>query len=65
MSEEQELKIYHLICNIAKECKEYFFGRKYLPRDFWSEDKAIKAIINKSKELDKKYKDIKKEMKEK
>lgn len=64
MREEDEIKLYHIICDISKICRNYFYGRKYLPRDFWSEEDEIKSLISTSKVLKDTYNDIKKKMKE-
>ena len=33
--DEDEIQLYHLICDISRVCKEYFYDRKYLPNDAW------------------------------
>lgn len=58
--DEDEIKLYHLICDISKICKEYFYARKYLPDDAWSIEKVVKPIYQTSKELNKRYNDLKK-----
>lgn len=58
--DEDEIKLYHLICDISKICKEYFYARKYLPDDDWSIEKVVKPIYQTSKELNKRYNDLKK-----
>ena len=63
--DEDEIQLYHLICDISKICKEYFYERKYLPRDAWSMDSVVKEIYMTSKNLKKKYDDYKKENKTK
>lgn len=60
MREEDEVKLYYKICEIAKICKKYFYVRKYLPKDAWSIDKVIEYIYQSSKELKSKYNEIKK-----
>ena len=44
ISDEQEIKLYHIICDISKICKNYFYERKYLPNDAWSIDDVINDI---------------------
>lgn len=63
MSEEKEVKLYHIVCDISKICKKYFFERKYLPKDAWSIDKVVKSIHLKSKDLKKLYDELKKDNK--
>lgn len=53
--EEIETDIYHDFCDISKTCREYFYGRKYLPRDFWKMDDDIVAIIAEVEKLEKDY----------
>lgn len=56
MIEESEERMYHIICNISGVCRDYFYGRKYLPSDFWKMEDEIKAIISNANELKKEYK---------
>jgi len=63
INNEQEKQLYYLVCDISKICKEYFYERKYLPRDAWSMDSVVKEIYMTSKNLKKKYDDYKKENK--
>lgn len=60
MSEEQEIKLYHIICDISKICKNYFYERKYLPDDAWSIDDVINDITISTKQLKSKYLEFKK-----
>jgi len=59
ISEEDEVQLYHIICNIARTCKKYFYERKYLPSDTWSIDKVVNEILSSSKKLKSKYSEIK------
>lgn len=58
MSDEDEVKIYHVLCDISKICKNYFYERKYLPSDCWSADDVVNSILLASKTLKNKYKEI-------
>lgn len=58
MSDEDEIKIYHILCDISKICKNYFYGRKYLPDHYWSADDVVQNILASSKELKSEYKEI-------
>lgn len=60
ISEEQEIKLYHIICDISKICKNYFYERKYLPNDAWSIDNVINDISISTKQLKSKYLEFKK-----
>ena len=60
ISEEQEIKLYHIICDISKICKNYFYERKYLPDDAWSIDDVVNDISISSKQLKSKYLEFKK-----
>ena len=60
ISEEQEIKLYHIICDISKICKNYFYERKYLPNDVWSIDDVINDISISTKQLKSKYLEFKK-----
>lgn len=59
IKDEDEVKIYHIVCDISKICKNYFYERKYLPKDCWSIDDVVKEILLSSKELKSKYTEIK------
>lgn len=59
ISNEDEMKLYHIVCDISKICKNYFYERKYLPKDCWSIDDVVKEISLSSKELKSKYTEIK------
>lgn len=63
LSKEDEIKLYHIACDIAKICKNYFFNRKYLPSDCWSIDDVVKLISASSTELKKQYNIMKKNSK--
>lgn len=60
MREEDEIKLYHKVCDISRICKKYFYERKYLSSDAWSIDRVIDSIYSTSKELKKKYDELKK-----
>lgn len=60
MKEEDEIKLYHIVCDISKICKEYFYERKYLPKDCWSIDDVVKMIYSSSQDLKKTYNELKK-----
>jgi len=61
ISNENEIQLYYIICDIAKICKNYFYYRKHLPSDAWSIDDTIKEITLLTKMLKNKYSEIKKE----
>ena len=61
MNYKEETEIYHIICKISKICRDYFYGRKYLPSDFWRPEGEINELIDKCSELKKVYKSSKKE----
>lgn len=60
ITDEEEVKLYHIICDISRTCKNYFYERKYLPSDAWSIDGVIKEISLSTKELKSKYSEFKK-----
>ena len=60
ISDEEEVKLYHIICDISRTCKNYFYERKYLPSDAWSIDNVVKEITLSTKNLKNKYSEIKK-----
>ena len=60
VSDEDEVQLYYIICDIARICKKYFYERKYLPSDAWCIDDVIKEISLSTKELKSKYSEIKK-----
>ena len=60
VSDEDEVQLYYIICDIARICKKYFYERKYLPSDTWCIDDVIKRISISVKELKSKYSEIKK-----
>jgi len=60
ISDEDEVQLYYIICDIARICKKYFYERKYLPSDAWCIDDVIKGILLSTKELKSKYSEIKK-----
>ena len=64
MKEEDEIKLYHIVCDISKICKEYFYERKYLPKDCWSIDDVVKMIYSSSQDLKKTYNELKKNIKQ-
>ena len=63
MQEQDEIQLYYLVCDISKICKDYFYERKYLPQDALSMEAIVKSIYQKSKTLNSKYNEIKKEYK--
>lgn len=63
ISDEDEVRLYHIVCDISKICKEYFYERKYLPDDCWKVDDVVKQICASSKELKNLYTQIRKDMK--
>ena len=60
ITDEEEVKLYYLICDISKICKKYFYERKYLPSDAWSIESVVKSIYQKSKTLNSNYNEMKK-----
>lgn len=54
-SNEEEVKVYHLMCDISKICRKYFYSRNHLPSDFWSVDEVINSILLKCKDLNTLY----------
>lgn len=60
VSDEDEVQLYYIICDIARICKKYFYERKYLSSDVWCIDDVIKGISSSTKELKSKYLEIKK-----
>lgn len=64
MSEEQEIKIYHIVCDISKICRNYFYERKHLPKDWWSVDDVVQEMEFSIKELKETYNNLKKQNKE-
>ena len=60
ITDEEEVQLYHIICDISRTCKNYFYDRKYLPSDAWSIDSVIKEISLSAKKLKSKYYVIKK-----
>lgn len=65
ISDEAEVKIYHIVCDISKICKNYFYERKYLPDSCWSADDVVEEIMASSKRLKSKYNEIRKATNEK
>ncbi len=63
ISDEDEVRLYHIVCDISKICKDYFYERKYLPDDCWKVDDVVKQICASSKELKNLYTQIRKDMK--
>lgn len=63
ISNEDEVRLYYIVCDISKICKEYFYERKYLPDDCWKVDDVVKQICASSKELKNLYNQIRKDMK--
>ena len=63
ISEEDEVRLYYIVCDISKICKEYFYARKYLPKDYWKVDDVVKSIYSSSKDLKTTYNNLKKNKK--
>lgn len=63
ISDEDEVRLYHIVCDISKICKDYFYERKYLPDDCWKVDDVVKQICASTKELKNLYTQIRKDMK--
>lgn len=63
ISDEDEVRLYHIVCDISKICKDYFYERKYLPDDCWKVDDVVKQLCASSKELKNLYTQIRKDMK--
>ena len=59
ISDEEEVQLYYIICDISKICKNYFYERKYLPKDAWDIDDIIKGISQSTKMLKNKYSEFK------
>ena len=59
ISDEEEVQLYYIICDISKICKNYFYERKYLPKDAWDIDDVIKEISQTTKMLKNKYSEFK------
>ena len=57
-SNDEETRIYHLMCDISKICKKYFYSRNHLPSDFWSVDEMINSMLLKCKDLNTLYNNI-------
>lgn len=58
ITSEDEVLIYHKICDLSRICKKYFFARLHLPEDCWSVDDTVSSIILKTKDLKETYKNI-------
>lgn len=65
ISDEDEVKLYHKFCDIAKLCRKYFYERQHMPSDWWTVDEYVDSVTSKSKELKELYKNIRNNMKEK
>ena len=63
ISKDNEIELYHKICDISNACREYFYFRKHLPDYYWSIDEVVQLIYSLSVDLKKKYNDLKKENK--
>lgn len=59
MREEDEIKLYYIVCKISKICKNYFYSRKYLPTHCWEIEDVVKSINTSSKELKATYNELK------
>ena len=53
ISDEDEVKLYYIVCDISKICKEYFYARKYLPDDYWKVDDVffLEKILSRDKNI--------------
>lgn len=51
ITDDEEVRLYHLMCDISKMCRKYFYVRKNLPRDAWSTEKVVNYIYQTSKTL--------------
>ena len=60
ITDDEEQKLYYLVCDISRVCKKYFYERKYLPKDAWSIDSVVKSIYQTSKTLNTNYNEMKK-----
>ena len=63
MTEEDEERLYHKVCDISRVCKKYFYERKYLPSSSWSMDKVVKSIYTSARDLKKMNTELKKKQK--
>ena len=61
ITDEEEVQLYFIFCDISKICKKYFFERKHLPKDTWSIDKVINKLSLSTKKLKSKYSEMKKD----
>jgi len=57
-SNEEEVRVYYLMCEISKICKKYFYSRNHFPSDFWSFDEMINKMLLKYKDLNTLYNNI-------
>ena len=57
-SNDEEVKIYHLMCDISKICRKYFYSRNHLPSDFWSVDEIVNKMLLKCKDLNTLYNNV-------
>ena len=62
---ENEKLIYHLACNLSGTLRDYFYFRKNLPNDGWSLEEIVNEIYSEAKLIKAKFKEVKKETKEK
>ena len=62
ISDEDEIKLYHIVCDISEICKNYFYERKYLPNDCWCVDDVVNEITLSTKRLKSKYKKIREQV---
>ena len=51
ISEEDEVRLYYIVCDISKICKEYFYARKYLPNDYWNVDDVVTQVEERVRNL--------------
>lgn len=59
MSDEDEIKIYHIFCDISRACRSYFWLRNHMPNDGWSIDNEVGGMLSKSEKLEKTFNNIK------
>ena len=48
ITDDEEARLYYLMCDISKMCRKYFYVRKNLPRDAWSTEKVVNYIYQTS-----------------
>lgn len=61
---EDEIRLYHLACDISRTLRDYFYFRKNLPNDGWSLEGIVNEIYSDAKLMHKEFKEYKKSSKE-